>query len=58
MMLMDQPFAEPEDPARPRESLHTGQSARSRFQPSDTAAWRIRMLNSGNLTDRDYQLIR
>ena len=57
MMLMDQPFAEPENPQDSRDTLHTAQSGRTRFQPSDTASWRMRLLNSGNLTDRDYQLI-
>ena len=58
MMIMDNPFATPVDPTESRAQLPTGRSRVTRFQPSDTASWRLNMLNTGNLSDEDFRCIR
>ena len=58
MMIMDNPFATPESPQESRAQLPSGRSPRRRFEPADTASWRLRMLNSGNLSDADFRRIR
>ena len=58
MMIMDNPFATPESPQEPRAQLPSGRSPRRRFEPADTASWRLSMLNSGNLSDVDFRRIR